>query len=862
MQSPVPGKTVSESQSAIAAGSTDFLRVLSRGKYTIAGCLFLGLLLGYLFYLTRPAAYRSDARVMVINQTANMAPNSAEAYRDDWGEANGLTARLAAHAMLLQSSKIAKDAVTRSNLTGLPTLAVQGSADSKIVAGMKAKRVSTDRSNEVTNVLQVSYSGENPDECKQILDAVLKAYEEYLRDNDQSNNTKVKRVIAEMKDSLSKDLRETEEQLDKLQKGLSDKTFGPAELLSAEDELRKLADLLEHYQREREQARGQLAMIPSLRKSGYSDYDIWRTLTDSRIRPTTNSDGKAAEKPGTAMVLADLYGRMMELKAGGLADNHRDVRSLKQRIDVVRKQLGVHGGDPGSYNPLTEYETFLKLQVRHFTDLAKEHDEAFKRLTANAGRARNHRLNEDMLRQRRAQQQQMVQAFTDKLTGLDLTKNFGGLEAVIIDQPSFGVQTDPNFSRIMLVAMFLGAGVGLVGAYLMELTDKSFKSPEEIKAQLGANVLGHVPIMSANDGKDSAKPAEGREHLPAPDKTLVAYHRPRSRVSEAYRAVRTGIYFGAAGRQQSIIQVTSPHPGDGKSTLSTNLAVSIAQSGKRVLLIDADLRRPRVHKLFNLSSRTGMTSAINGSSTVDEALHETVVDGLWVMPCGPRPDNPAEVLTSPKFKDLLEELRRKFDFVIVDTPPLLAVTDPCAVAPRVDGVILTLRVGPRTRSSAIRATEMLDAIGANLLGVVVNGVGQLSAEGVYTYDSNAYGSKYYRYGEEYYIAGDGKGPNYGFDDAPKKRSNGAKSGANGRSHTAATAVATLNGNDHSDGLPSGPDEQLEPNDDSPSLDLDAVAPNDPLIERSEAEPPPPPAPTPTKLQDLLKKHQLKKPDAE
>jgi Mrp family chromosome partitioning ATPase len=219
-------------------------------------------------------------------------------------------------------------------------------------------------------------------------------------------------------------------------------------------------------------------------------------------------------------------------------------------------------------------------------------------------------------------------------------------------------------------------------------------------------------------------------------------------------------------------------------------------------------------------------------------------------------------LTSPKFKDLLEEVRKRFDFVIVDTPPLLAVTDPCAVAPRVDGVILTLRVGPRTRSSAIRATEMLDAIGANVFGIVVNGVGALSAEGAYTYDSNSYGSRYYRYGEEYYIAGDGKGPNYGFDDAPRTRRNGSKTLINGSGHTlGGTAVASLNGNYSGEGSPEHDDgDSREPlNDDiEASLDVDAIAPNDPLIERNEPDPPPPM--TPTKLQDLLKKHQAKKPD--
>src|SRR5262249_37049187 len=153
-------------------------------------------------------------------------------------------------------------------------------------------------------------------------------------------------------------------------------------------------------------------------------------------------------------------------------------------------------------------------------------------------------------------------------------------------------------------------------------------------------------------------------------------------------------------------------------TLAANLAVSIAQSGKRALLIDADFRRPRQHKIFGLSAQTGLCMALAGEAELADAVQECGVDGLSVLPCGPLPPNPAELLTAPRFKEMLDSLREAYDFVLVDTPPLLAVTDASVVAPRVDGVLLTIRVSKNGRPRAERAKEILNTLGANVFGVV------------------------------------------------------------------------------------------------------------------------------------------------
>ena len=182
--------------------------------------------------------------------------------------------------------------------------------------------------------------------------------------------------------------------------------------------------------------------------------------------------------------------------------------------------------------------------------------------------------------------------------------------------------------------------------------------------------------------------------------------------------------------------------GDGKTTIAANLALAIAQSGKRVVLVDADMLRPRVHAMFNVQSAVGLSSVVTGHAALSAALTGCGIEGLSLLPCGPRPVNPAELLSQPEFDDVLAALREQFEFVIVDTPPLLAVTDPAVVVSRMDGVFLTVQLGKNGRPEAERAREILATLQANVLGVVANGVG--TGGSTYAYkdydDPNAPGS--------------------------------------------------------------------------------------------------------------------------
>jgi capsular exopolysaccharide synthesis family protein len=304
-----------------------------------------------------------------------------------------------------------------------------------------------------------------------------------------------------------------------------------------------------------------------------------------------------------------------------------------------------------------------------------------------------------------------------------------------------------GLTQFLLAGAAVGLLLGVGLAYLADMTDKSFRSPDEIRRRLGLPVVAHVPIME-EEGAPSSPDA------PQLDRSLASVHRPASGEAEAARSLRTSLYFSTKGTVHKVIQVTSPNMGDGKTTIAANLAVAIAQSGKRVVLVDGDMRRPRVHTLFGVSPEVGLSSVVVGEAPLARALVDSGIDRLVLLPCGPRPENPAELLTQPPFERVLAELREQFDFVIVDTPPLLAVTDPAVVVSRADGVLLVVRLSKNGRPAAERAREVLYALQANCLGIVVNGVGK--GAGAYGYEH--YSNDYAYYGGTYVSSGgDGNG---------------------------------------------------------------------------------------------------------
>ncbi len=283
----------------------------------------------------------------------------------------------------------------------------------------------------------------------------------------------------------------------------------------------------------------------------------------------------------------------------------------------------------------------------------------------------------------------------------------------------------PRTVMNVLLAAMVGLILAVGAAFLLEYLDDTIKSPDDVVATLELTPLGAIPRI-----RD-----EGYENK------LVAVRSPRSPTSEAYRTLRTNIQFSTLDQPARTLLVTSPNSVEGKSVTSANLAVTMAQAGLKTVLVDSDLRRPVQHKLFGLSNQSGLTNALlqEGQPSPDDHLQATEVENLQVLTSGPIPPNPSELLGSRRMRSLVQRLGEENDVLILDSPPILAVTDASVLATQVDGVLLVTDIGRTRRALAVRARDTLGNVGANILGVVVN---RLSARtsGYYHYH---YHHRYY-----------------------------------------------------------------------------------------------------------------------
>jgi capsular exopolysaccharide synthesis family protein len=395
-------------------------------------------------------------------------------------------------------------------------------------------------------------------------------------------------------------------------------------------------------------------------------------------------------------------------------------------------------GEPtASLNPVERYVYLLQHELAETESLHKELGTILENLKGDARELAGVEWEEAQLRTHVKQLEELHEVTVKRLTEINILKDAGGFDAKVLSKPGAGVQVAPKATMTLLAGVLLGALVGVGLAYLADYADRGFRSSEEVRLRLGLPLVGHIPFLKP-DPEAVGQLASG---VPTLDPLLVAHYQSMSVEAESYRAVRTALYFVTQGGHR-VIQVTSPSKGDGKSLLTANLAVSIAQSNKRIILVDADCRRPRQHKVFALKVRVGLADVLAGEAELQDAVQPTSIPGLDLLPAGPIRNHPAELLTSPRFQELLTTLRSQYDFVLVDTPPLLAVTDPCVVAARVDGLFLVIKLSRDARPKGERAREILTSLGVKVFGVIVNGVSRQGGAGLYSTERYDYTENY------------------------------------------------------------------------------------------------------------------------
>jgi len=328
------------------------------------------------------------------------------------------------------------------------------------------------------------------------------------------------------------------------------------------------------------------------------------------------------------------------------------------------------------------------------------------------------------------QQVQAVQRIADQLqedyqrAKMAEAVEVGQVEIVdLADVPTFPVAT--GRTRKLAMGLILGLMLGFGAAVVVDGMNTSITRRDEVERVLQVPGLGVIPRFAANRA-GRARVAKlignwnGKRRNGQRAEGLITVHDARSSSAEAFRTLRTNLIFSQAVQTLRTIVVTSPSPGEGKTTTAANLAVSFAQQGMRVLIMDCDLRRARLHKVFRVNRSPGFTEYVLGQATLEEAVRSTDITGLYVMPSGPLPPNPSELLGGERMRKALTSLSEAYDMLMLDTPPLLAASDAAILSTLADGVVLVVRAGSTESEAGQQAVQQLSAVGARIVGAVLN----------------------------------------------------------------------------------------------------------------------------------------------
>jgi polysaccharide biosynthesis transport protein len=425
--------------------------------------------------------------------------------------------------------------------------------------------------------------------------------------------------------------------------------------------------------------------------------------------------------------------RLIELEAkhDRLAKHHGpgDVKVQELRKEIARlngdaNEASVDSQQAQSRALLSSIEQGLKSVEATRAEVERR----FQQDLAESNRSQIGQLTESNLRNNLERQRALFYSVVDQLKQAQLVSDFGSVTAQVLEPPAAS-ESRPSNIIVLLAALAVGSGLGAGAVYVAVQLDARIRSLPEIRRLLDYNMLGVIPLLT-------------RDQQASLTLGLASHSNPRSRLAETYKSVRTGIDLSRRNWDGKVFAVTSPNAGDGKSTTASNLAICIAQSGRKVLLLDADLRRPSQHTIHRLPRSPGLTQVLKDQMPFRQAVQRTVVENLDFLAAGSDVSNPAELLATDRLGALIGDLRQAYDRVIIDCSPLLVVTDPTIVALASDGMLLVIRAQVTRRRDAERTQELLTALETKVLGLVITGINP--GQGGYGY---GYGYGYlFRYG--------------------------------------------------------------------------------------------------------------------
>ncbi|HEY5315002.1 MAG TPA: polysaccharide biosynthesis tyrosine autokinase [Pirellulales bacterium] len=752
-------------------GLPDLLRILNRRRTLLMLCFACGIGLGVLYYTVAKYKYESSAQILVMKKDSNLAARGMEGRNEV--ESRVSEDLLATHMQILQSRQIVEQALKSHGYDQLPSivdhLAYNEDPTSFVIDRLYVTRGGAGQA-KVAHVLNVKFRHTSPVESQQILQAIIESYKAFLGEKFQDVSKEAASLISEAKVDLAVEMESAENAYQKFREQAPLLWNGDESANIHRVRYEELEAALSEIRLKTSQAKARLEVVSAavLDQDARNAPDLERLalLDDTHIDRLSllvevdKGDANTAEFQATQP--ARLEGARAEhdsllhllLKENtlrtDLGPEHPQVQEVGRQIAIIRdflKQKSAQLGgieDKLKLTPRNLLHAYVGLLKHDLATLQKRQDGLEVLAATEAEEAKklvSFELRGETMRKEVARKQALYDAVLDRLREINLVKDYGGIITEVIAPVELGEKVWPKLSLSLALGGLFGLVLGCCLVGMFELVDPMFHGIEEVGQALETVVLSRVPRLVT--GAPAAAVPDSRMTA-----VLAAFHRPRSRESEVVRVLRTSLLFRINGAKHQLIAFTSPNPSDGKTTVVSNLAVSMAQAGYSVLLVDCDMRRPTVHKVFGCDAANGLAELVDGRVEPTEAIRTTEAANLSILPSGAIPANPAELLTSSKFVELLAWLRERYDYVLLDSPPLLAVADPCIIAQHTDGVVLTVRPSKDSRMQVQRSKQLLEAANARLLGAVVNAY-DLKRQQLNSYEYGyGYGYGYESYGED------------------------------------------------------------------------------------------------------------------
>ncbi len=699
-----------------------FWRVLMKRRKIVLGTIVALVALSVVGSLIISPRYEATSRVAISRENTGALRLEGETGMDDGIEGLNYNTALLTQIRVLQSDTLATQVIKQLKLDANPAF-IQGFLDFLPSMGIGKKNVAWEkdakRRDEMvrafqshlkvkalpgTGILEVKFTTKNADLSAKVVNTLVKDYIEQNFKTRFETTTQAASWLSEQLDDLRKQVETSQEQLAAYQKEKG--ILGP-------DESNNIIT----------------SRLDSLNKQ-LTSAESERIVKEALYRVSASGNPEGLPNSIYSPVIANLRAQQSALKSeyaqatAKYGDAYPRVIQIKSQIAAV---------DEGIRQELANIAQKAEIDYR-----ASRQAEEMLRASLDQQKAEANRLNDSAVRytilKRDAESNRdLYQSLTKKLKEAGLLAGLRSANIRVVDPAEApGAPSIPNIPLYAALSVVIGLLAGITGAFVWENMDPTISTPSHVELITGMQALGLVP--SGSGGLKLVKknnPYVSRLAVSAdkdPIQMMSLLH-PESAIAESYRSLRSFLMLSDKEGPPKVIAVTSPAPQEGKSTTCINFATVLAQQGARVLLVDGDLRQPRVHHAFGLSCTEGLSSVLESSSSFEAAVRPCPkMPNLMILPAGPKSQYPAELLGSQKFQTLLAQWRKDFDHVVIDTPPALVVTDAVVMASRVDSVLVVARSGQSTRQSLVRVREVLERVGAKIAGVVITDVDTRSVE--------------------------------------------------------------------------------------------------------------------------------------